>query len=493
MAETEAFLAFDLGATSGRAVMGRFDGNSIKTEEVHRFPNGPVELRGRLFWDILGLFREVRTGLGLAARADSPPVAAGIDTWGVDFGLLDEDGELIGNPYCYRDPGVEGMMDATFRKVPRAEVFQRTGLQFMAFNSLYRLMAIARRSPHRLEQARTLMMIPDLLNYWLTGRAVCEFTNATTTQFYNPTLGRWDKDLLARLDVPSHFLPEIVQPGDLVGSLLAPIADEAWLPRIPVVAPACHDTGSAVVAVPLSGPGAAYISCGTWALVGTELPETNLTPDALACNFTNEGGVSGTWRFLKNVSGLWLLEECRREWQQQGEDVTYDALLHATLQSTPFRSLIDPDHPGFVAPHDKPARIVDRCLKTGQPKPATQGETVRCILESLALKFRYVIGQIESVTGRSMQVIHMVGGGSRNRLLCEWTAAACGKPVLAGPAEATALGNLLVQAMARGRLASLQDIRSVVRNSVEVETYEPTGESGWEAAYARLLSVMKER
>lgn len=490
----QTYLAFDLGASSGRAVIGRFDGKVVELEEIHRFANGPVTVAGGLYWDALRLYEEMLAGLRKCVQISGPELAGiGIDTWGVDFALLDGGDELLGNPRCYRDPRVQGMLKRAISRVSRAEIFEQTGLQFLEINTLYQLLSMTERNAPHLRMARTFLMMPDLFNFWLTGRKVCEFSNATTTQFYNPKSGGWATDLLDRLDIPKDMLPEIVPPGTSLGALRPEIAADAGVRSGDVIAPACHDTGSAVAAVPFSSADAAYISSGTWALLGTELQVPNVTPEALRYNFTNEGGVCGTFRFLKNVTGLWIVQECRRIRENQGRAFSFSDLVLLAEAAPALTSFIDPDHPDFLEPGDMPARIRAYCKRTGQTEPASDGAVIRCALESLALKCRYVLEDLELVLNRKLRTIHIVGGGIRNTLLNQFTANAAGRPVVTGPAEATALGNVLVQAYARREIDSLAGIREVVRNSTELATFEPDGGGAWDDAYARFRRLLNDQ
>lgn len=484
-------VALDLGAESGRAVLGFFDGERLQVEEIHRFPNIPVRVRGTLFWDVLRLFDGVKEALGRAARTAGGAIAAiGVDAWGVDFALLDRRGHLVGNPVHYRDRRTEGMMEAVFQRVPPEEIYARTGIQFMPINTLYQLFAMVVREDPLLEIARTFLTIPDLFHYWLSGVPACEFTNATTTQCYDPGRGKWAWDLLERLGIPTHLFPQIQSPGTILGPLQPEVAEEVGLPHALVIAPASHDTGSAVAAVPFEDPGAAYISSGTWSLVGVEVRTPILEDRARRENFTNEGGVGGTFRFLKNVMGLWLLQECRRTWAARGQAWDYEALVRLAETAPPLQAFIDPDDPRFLPPGDMPVRIQAFCQETGQPVPQGPAEIVRCILESLALKYRWVIERLEVLLGRRIPAIHVVGGGSRNALLCQWTADACGRPVLVGPAEATAIGNLMVQAMALGAVGSLEEARAVIRRSFVPTCYAPASSDRWEAAYHRFVRML---
>lgn len=487
----QTYLAFDLGASSGRAVIGRFDGSAIELEEIHRFANGPISVAGGLYWDALRLYDEILAGLRKCARICGPePAGIGIDTWGVDFALLDDVDELLGNPRCYRDPRVQGMLEKALSRVSREAIFEQTGLQFLEINTLYQLLSMEEENPRRLRMANAFLMMPDLFNFWLTGRKVCEFSNATTTQFYNPRTGAWATDLLDRLGIPADMLPEIVPSGTPLGPLRPEIAADAGIRSAGVIAPACHDTGSAVAAVPFSDADAAYISSGTWALLGAELPAPAVTRAALRHNFTNEGGVCGTYRFLKNITGLWIVQECRRVWENQGHAYSFAELVRLAEAAPALTSFIDPDHSDFLEPGDMPGRIRTYCSRTGQTVPASEGAVIRCALESLALKCRCVLEDLESVLDRRLHTIHVVGGGIRNALLNQFTADATGRPVVAGPAEATALGNILMQVYARGEIDSLAGIREVVRNSTEIVTFEPDGGDAWDDAHSRFRQLL---
>ncbi|MEZ4734985.1 MAG: rhamnulokinase family protein [Caldilineaceae bacterium] len=497
MTATQNFLAFDLGAESGRALLGAFDGDRLTLADVHRFPNTPVRLPTGLHWNVLQLWQEIKTGIALAAKTlGGAPTSVGLDTWGVDFGLLDRNGVLIGLPYHYRDSRNDGMIEAACRVVPRAEIFGQTGIQFMQLNSLYQLLAMVRQDAPALDIAHTFLTIPDLFNYWLTGRKVCEFTNATTTQCYNPLEGAWAKGLVEQFGIPTHIFPTIVEPGTVLGALSSAVgADIELQGTVPVVAPACHDTGSAVAAVPAANQNFAWISSGTWSIVGAEVPKAVVNAETLAYNLTNEGGVNHTYRLCKNVAGLWLVQECRRTWARQGEDYSYAQLTDLATQAAPFQAVIDPDHPSFLKPSepgdDMPSRIQARCQATGQPAPTSKGAIIRCALESLALKYRWVLEKIETILGHPLAPIHIVGGGTQNRLLCQLTADATGHQVVAGPVEATAIGNLVVQAIALGHLGSLAQGRDLIRRSFDVVSYEPTSQrTPWDEAYAGLLKQL---
>ncbi len=490
MTEEATYLAIDIGAESGRALLGRFDGERVALEEVHRFPNVPVRVTDGLHWDALRLMGCVYRSLSKAARETKQLESVGIDSWGVDFALLDREGALVSNPYHHRDPRTEGMIERAFEQAPKEEIYETTGIQFMRINTLYQLLALE-DSP-LLEVADTLLLIPDLMNYWLTGEKICEFTNATTTQLYNLEAEDWAEDLLQKMSLPDRIFPKIVPPATELGPLLPEVAEEVGLStQLPVVAVASHDTASAVVAVPAEGNDFAYISSGTWSLVGVETPQPVVTPEAMEANFTNEGGFGGRTRFLKNVMGLWLLQECRRIWVGEGQDYSYEELTQLAEDAPAFGPLVDPDHHEFLSPGDMLSRIRRFCEATGQEPPEEPGQVARCVFESLALKYRWAVEQAEELTGQKVEAIHVVGGGSQNSLLCQLTADAARLPVLAGPVEATALGNVMVQAYARGHVGSLEEIRAVVRRSTELSRYEPEGnEDDWDELRERFAGIM---
>ncbi len=482
-------LAFDLGAESGRAVLGVLDGGRLTVRELHRFPNGVLTVRGRCCWNLFRLFEQIKEGLRIAARpSGGPPQSLGIDTWGVDFVLLDERGEMLGLPIAYRDSRTAGAMDSFFRKLPRERVYERTGIQLMPINTLFQLEALVRDRSPLLPAARDLLFIPSLFHYWLAGVKSAEFTFATTSQLFNPHTGDWDDEILAALDLPRRLLPPIVAPGTRLGDLDASVAAETGAGPIPLIAVATHDTGSAVAAAPGEGDDWAYLSSGTWSLLGVESPRPLIDAATRAANITNEGGVGGTFRVLKNIAGLWLVQQCRRAWSRDRE-VDYDELTAAANGAPPLRSLLDPDDPSFANPPDMPAAIRDFCRRTRQPVPDTHGEVVRCALESLALKYRFVLAQLERAAGRSVERLHVIGGGARNQLLNQLAANATGRLVLAGPIEATAVGNLLVQAMALGRLSSLAELRAIVRRSFPPEVYPPHPSPAWDDAWERFLAL----
>jgi rhamnulokinase len=483
-------LAIDLGAESGRGVLGSFNGDRLALDVVHRFPNGPVQTLDTLHWDVLRLHAEILNSLRAGAGRGGVE-SVGVDTWGVDFALLGRGGTLLGNPRHYRDPHTEGAMEAAFQRVPKAEIYRRTGLQFMRINSLYQLLALQRDRSPLLDVAESILFMPDLFHYFLTGTQANEYTDASTSQLLDPHTRTWATDLIDKFGLPAGMFGTVVQPGTVLGPLRPSVASDTGLAAVPVVAPATHDTGSAVAAVPARGESWAFISSGTWSLLGAELPQPLVTDDTLAANFTNEGGVAGTTRLLKNIMGLWLVQECRRCWEKGGKSYTYDELVKLAEAAPPFVSLVDPDDAAFLLPPSMPAAVAEFCRKCDQPVPAEPGAVVRCCLESLALKYRWVLEKLEGLIGRRLDVIHVVGGGSQNALLCQWTADACGRPVLAGPVEATALGNVLVQLLGLGLLGSLADGREVVRRSVAVTVYEPRDAARWDEQAGRFANLVR--
>ncbi|PWH18602.1 MAG: hypothetical protein DDG60_00340 [Anaerolineae bacterium] len=612
------YLALDLGAESGRAILGSLENDKLVLTETHRFPNGPVHLPEGMYWDILRLWSEIQHAIAVSAAQASLDSLA-IDTWGVDFALLDRNGALLANPRHYRDPRTAGMMEEAFQRVPREQIFAQTGIQFMQLNTLYQLLALSRQQPHLLEAAHTFLTIPDLFNYWLSGKLCCEFTNATTTQCFDPIRRAWALPLLEALGIPTRILPPVCQPGTILGhisasdirlsaspsvtssaapsasdirlsaspsvassaapsapairlsaspsvassaapsasdirlsaspsvassaapsaspsvassaapsapairlsaspsvaSSTAPSASDIRLsaspsvassaapsapairlsasssvassvaPSVLVIAPACHDTGSAVVAVPAEGKDFAWLSSGTWSIMGVEADAPCLDERALAYNFTNEGGVFGTWRVSKNIMGLWLIQECRREW-----GLSYDEITHQAAEAPAFLAVINPDAEPFFRPGDMPAKIQKFCAESGQNVPHTRGEIARVALESLALKYRLVLERLETITGKRLTPLHIIGGGTKNRLLNQLTADCIGRPVVTGPVEATAIGNILMQAIALGHLPDLSAARALVRRSFDVETFQPAERAGWDETYQKSLRLL---
>ena len=486
----QVYLAVDLGAESGRVIAGHFNGERVELEVMHRFPNGPVNVMGSLFWDILRLWSDIKIGLAKAADVYGERIAGiGLDTWGVDFGLIGAGGSLLSNPYHYRDSRTNGIMDVAFKKVPREEMFERTGIQFMQFNSIFQLTAMAETNPAVLASAETFLNIPDLLNYWLTGRKVSEFSIATTSQCYDPRAGDWAYDILEKLGIPTHIFGEIVPPGTVLGTLLPEVAAETGCPAVPVIAPATHDTGSAVAAVPMDPENAIYLSSGTWSLMGVESKKPVINATMLEYNLTNEGGVENTFRLLKNIMGLWLVQECRREWSRQGDDLDYGTMVDMAASAPAFGPVVYPGDDLFLAPGDMSTRIKAFCERTGQNSPGDRGAVLRSALESLALEYRWVAERLDEITGKHLETIHIIGGGSQNELLDQFAADATGRNVVTGPIEATALGNVMVQALALGNIGTLAEVREVVKKSFNLKTFEPWNTAAWDDHYNRYLKL----
>jgi rhamnulokinase len=492
MSEKLNFIACDLGAESGRTILGEFDGNELSLQEVYRFSNIPVLLPDGLHWDTLRLWHDIQEGISSAIRkTDGNVISLGVDTWGVDFGLLDGHGGLISNPFHYRDNRTDGKMEAAFRLLPREEIFNLTGIQFMQLNTLYQLLAMVESQSPILSIASTFLTMPDLFNYWMTGEKKCEFSIATTTQCYDPRKKSWSYPLLDKLGIPSQIFPEIVPPGTILGKLREDITRKFGGHQITVVAPACHDTGSAVAAVPASKQDYAWISSGTWSIMGINSPEPIITKQSLDYNFTNEGGLGGSFRFSKNIMGLWLVQECRRTWAAMGNEYSYSTLTELAEKAPSHLSVIDPDHDEFLKPGDMPSRIREYCRRTGQKIPENEGQTIRIVLESLALKYRWVLERLEELTGKKLDSIHIIGGGTRNQLLSQFTADATRREVVTGPVEATAIGNILSQAIALNYLHNLEEAQSVVRASFKPMVFTPKNQLSWDSAYQKLLEIMK--
>ena len=469
-------IAVDLGASSGRVMDVSFDGKRIQLDEAHRFPNIPVQTPNKLYWDVLRLWHEITVGIDKVKHAD----AIGVDTWGVDFALLDNTGELLSNPVHYRDPRNDGAMEWVFGRMPRREIFARTGIQFMQLNGLYQLASLIRDGSPLLDYTDTLLTIADLFNYWLTGSKTCEFTEVTTLQLYNPHTEDWDRDIMNAVGIPTDILTPIVQPGTKIGSYNG----------VDVIAPACHDTGSAVVAVPTTTKNYAYLSSGTWSLLGLELKNAIITDESYSANVTNEGGYENTYRLLKNIMGLWVVEQCRTTWQGQGKDYSYEQLSDMVQSADTFKSLIEPDDPAFLPPGDMPSRIVDFCKRTDQQIPETDAEIIATAYVSLAFKYRYVLEQLIAVSGQEVDRLHIIGGGSKNTLLNQMTANAIGRPVIAGPSEATAIGNAIVQLISIGELANMAEARTMLNQSMDTVTYEPENSDVWNDNYDRFKVLL---
>ncbi len=476
------YLAFDLGAESGRAVLARLNSGVISTEEVHRFANEPVKCGESLHWDAPRVWLEIHEALSRVKNVKLEGI--GVDAWGVDYALLGEGGELLQNPFHYRDKRTDGVMELFFERISKEEIYQETGIQFLPINTLYQLFAAKRETPGLLSAARKLLTIPDLFHYWLTGNAVCELTNASTTQMVNAKQRAWSQKLMDKLELSSDLPAEIVEPGSMIGTLSEKLASTRELRGTRVIAPASHDTGSAFAAV-AARDGTAFLSSGTWSLLGTELDAPLVTPEALQRNFTNEAGVCGTTRFLKNVMGLWMLKRCRQSWSSQGRVYDYRELMELVLREPEFGQMVDPNDDSFLHPADMPGAIDQFCARTEQPIPQSPAAYARTVLESLALKYRQVICDLERLIEKPIRQIRIVGGGSKNRVLNQFTADATGRRVLAGPAEATALGNIAMQILATGAASSLAEVRAMVDRSFPTEIFEPRETDKWERHVAR--------
>ena len=477
-------LAFDFGASSGRAIIGHFDGENIRLEEVHRFSNDPVSVNGTLYWDVLRLFFEIKQGLTKAKLAGGFD-SIGIDTWGVDFAFVGKDGSLLGLPYAYRDPHTDGAPEEYFSKVlPREEVYGAMGIQIMQFNSLYQLYAMQRDRSSQLAAAERLLFMPNALSYLLTGEMVTEYTIASTSQLLNPRTKRIEARLLEKMGLSPELFPPIVMPGHRIGTLRAELAAACGLPQLPVIAVAGHDTASAVAAVPAADERFAYLSSGTWSLMGIEVREPFINELTERYNFTNEGGVEGTTRLLKNITGMWILEQCLRKWKDEGRDYTYPEIVKMATGAAPFRTMIDPDDASFAAPGDMPAAIRAYCERTGQPAPGDDSAMIRAIFESLALKYRFVLDRFRSLAPFEIERLHVIGGGSKNALLNQFTADSLGIPV-------TAVGNIMLQARAAGCVGTLQEMRTLIARCIPVEEFTPGDTAAWDAAYTRFMTIVK--
>jgi rhamnulokinase len=488
MAEVKTYIAVDLGAESGRVMLGSVSADKLTLEEIHRFGNGPVEENGTLRWDFEGLLSEIKTGIGKAAKQASGDIAGiGVDSWGVDFGLLDSDGKLIEKPYHYRDSRTNEMLDKAFKLMSKRDIYESTGIQFMQLNSLYQVLAMRLSNYEALSKTKQLIFIGDLFSYFLCGKAFGEYSLASTSQMMDMTTGKWSKPIFDKLSLPIDIMPDIVETGTVVGQLTKPIAKELGCEQIPVIATASHDTASAVAAVPAEENSKwAYLSSGTWSLMGVEVPHAIVNDKTFQYEFTNEGGVDNTIRLLKNIMGLWLIQECRRQWQREGTELSYPEMTEMAQKAEPFSRHVEVDYSGFLAPGDMPERINSYLAETGQKPIDDKGQMIRVILESLALKYRVIMERIEDITGQNVDCLHIVGGGIKNELLCQFTANAIGKKVVAGPIEATASGNLLIQAKATGQIKNLAELRKIVRNSFELKEYQPQEFSLWDEQYKKV-------
>ena len=483
-------LVFDFGASSGRAMLADFDGSRIELTEVHRFDNNPVMVCGTFYWDVLGLFHEIKQGI-TKAKALGDFSTIGIDTWGVDFGLLDKKGNLLQNPIHYRDTRTAGMIEKAAKVVGKAELYKASGIQLLELNTIYQLMALVEQDPELLERADCALLMPDLFCYFLTGKKTSEYSMASTTQMLNPYTHQWDKPMLKKLGLPENLFPEVEPAGKVLGKVSPEIQAELGLGDVDVISVAEHDTASAVVATPATEDDFIFISCGTWSLFGTELQEPVISEKSQAYNITNEGGYQYTTRFLKNIIGLWLIQETRRQYRREGKEYSYNDLEKYAVASKPFQYFIDPAAQDFVAPGNIPERIRAYCRATGQGEPQTVGEIMRCIYESIAMKYRYVFDEIKDCTGRDYHYIHMLGGGTKDGLLCRMTAASTGVKIVAGPIEATAMGNAAVQLMTTGEIADLKAARAIIRNSFDTIEYTPENHEDWEAAYGKFKKVIE--
>lgn len=482
-------LAFDFGASSGRAIIGVFDGEKIELKEVHRFSNDPVTVCGTAYWDVLRLLHEIKQGI-LKAKADGGFDSIGIDTWGVDFGLLDSEGRLLENPVHYRDMRTKGMVDEAFKVIPKEKFYSLTGIQFMELNTVFQLYSLRLQRPEMLQRAKSFLFMPDLLAYFLTGEQVTEYSIATTSQLVDINTKDWCDEIFEKLGIPRSLAGNIVMPGESVRTLSDEICEELGVDKAKVYSICGHDTQSAITAVPSDKPGFAFLSSGTWSLFGTELDKPIVNEKSLSMNITNEGGCEGTTGFLKNIIGLWLIQESRRQWAREGTQYSYAELEKFALSEEPFKCFIDPDSPEFVPMGNIPERVREYCRRTGQCVPQSVGEVIRCIYESLAMKYRLTFDMLKDCTGKDYPCIHVIGGGVKDGLLCGMTASSCGVPVKAGPIEATVLGNIAVQLIADGSIKDVADARRIIANSESLKIYEPQDSDKWAQAYQRYLTVI---
>ncbi len=485
----QPFLAFDLGAESGRAILGQLEDGHLSVNQLSRFANEMENVGNHLRWNVDKLFSDMADALSLCAERGVVPASAAVDTWGVDFGFLGRDGKLLEQPFSYRDHRTDGMMEKFFELVPRRKVYELTGIQFMQLNTLFQLFAASRMTPALIGRASSVLFMPDIFNHLLTGEVRTEYTIATTSQLLNPRSKEWVPELFSAIGVPLTIMQNVIPSGTRLGRVCKTATDNVAVREVEVIAVASHDTGSAIVAVPAEGDDWAYISSGTWSLMGVETKSPIITDDALDLNFTNEGGFGGTIRFLKNIMGMWLIQQCRKEWSGSVQ-YDYEQLMRLAEEAAPFRSLVDPDDPVFFYPESMTEAICTYCSRTGQNAPGTHAEFVRCILESLALKYRTTLEQLRRLTGKEISTIHIIGGGAQNKLMCQYASNAMGLPVVAGPVEATAIGNIMVQALALGSVDSLQGIRTIVRRSFSPVWYQPMNSEIWNGAYQRFRSLV---
>lgn len=483
-------LAFDFGASSGRAIIGSFDNGKISLQEVHRFSNDPVKVNGTLYWDVLRLLHEIKQGI-VKAKIAGGFDAIGIDTWGVDFGLIDKDGRLLENPVHYRDPRTAGLVEEAFKIIPREKIYNITGIQFMELNTLFQLISLRRQRPELLERADKMLFMPDLLAYFLTGKMCAEYSIASTSQIIDIENRTWSKELLEAFDIPESLFAPLVQPGTVLGELTDEICEELGVEKVPVISVCGHDTQSAITAVPCPEGDFAFLSSGTWSLFGTELKEPIVNETSLEINITNEGGIDGTIGLLKNIIGLWLIQESRRQWQREGQDYSYAELEKLALKEEPFKCFIDPDAPEFTPQGNIPRRVQEFCKKTGQYVPQSVGEIMRCIYESLAMKYRLTFEKLCDCTNKDYPVIHVIGGGTKDGLLCQMTANSCDRTVKAGPIEATVMGNVVVQFMSDGTIKDVAHARQAVADSETLKIYNPENADEWKQAYPRFVEIAK--
>lgn len=504
MSTVKHYLALDIGAESGRGILGALEDGRLSLSEEHRFLTGadsvptmypdriPAELDSdcSLLWDFTRFWQEIKNAIRIAAQK-AKLEAVGVDTWGVDFALLDKDGMLLASPFNYRDSRSNGMMEEAFKRLPKERIYEITGIQFMPINGFYHFLSMLVRKSPILGIVDKFLMVPDLLNYWLSGKAVAEFTEATTSQLYDTRKQKWSEEIIDAMGFPRHIFPEVVLPGTILGPLRKSVAKEVNSNPL-VIAPACHDTGSAVSAVPAEGDDFIWISSGTWSIVGMNTKEPVINELSYKYNLTNEGGLEGTYRFSKNVMGLWVVQQCRQQWMDDGNEYSYSDLVDFAKKSVPFRSFVDPDYSEFLRPGKMVDKVKEYCQITGQEIPQTPGEVIRSVLEGLALRYRLVVERLEEIAGRKKSKIHIVGGGTQNRLLSQFTADALGRQVITGPVEATAIGNLIVQAIANGDIANWSDGVEVIRNSFEILTFEPGNQQPWDQAYDLFKQHLKK-
>ena len=487
------FLAFDIGATSGRAVLGTLVGDKFEMQELHRFPNAIMELHGKYYWNIYQLYDALKESLTICARRNVVPDSIGIDTWGVDFGYLAKDGTLLGLPRAYRDPYTEGAPEEYFQRIPRSEVYRLTGIQIMNFNSVFQLFRAGQEDFGPLKAAEEILFMSDLLSYLLTGKKVCEYTDASTSGLLNPATKEFEVSLLEAAGVAPSIMRPVVMPGTVVGELTDALARETGIGKVPVIAVAGHDTASAVAAVPASDREFAYLSSGTWSLMGIETEEPIISEESFLHNFTNEGGIDGTTRFLKNITGMWLLEQCRKEWEKAGRDYSYPAIVKMAERATPFHCFVNPDDPRFANPSSMTEAIRAYCRETGQPEPKEDDEFIRCIFESLAFRYKEVLALLSGIAPFPIRRLHVIGGGSMNNLLNQFTANVINMPVVAGPSEATAIGNCMVQARAAGLVADRWEMRRLINSFLSPAVFLPEGNGEWEEAFKKYQSITSKK